>query len=195
MNWDSIRTEEMKEVLDAVQEALGADYYLIGAVAREVWFSRGKKPYRKTNDLDFAVYVGNQDEYAAIRRYLKDRKGFTETTGNSFVMRTPSGMQVDILPFGGIEIDGAVQVAGIGLTNIKVNGFMEVYTAGTEPVTLDTGNSFKVASLPSIVLLKLISFDDRPELRTLVLSNSNSSMPMRATDFSLPSHAPDSRLA
>jgi predicted nucleotidyltransferase len=166
MNWDNILQREMKEVLDAIQEALGSDYYLIGAVAREVWFSREKKPFRKTNDLDFAVYVGNQQEYEGIRRYLKDKKGFRETKGNSFVMLTPSGMQVDILPFGGIEIDGAVKVDGFGLTSIKVNGFMEVYTAGTQPVTFDTGNSFQVATLPSIVLLKLISFDDRPEQRS-----------------------------
>ncbi len=30
---------------------------------------------------------------------------------------------------------------------------------------LNTGNLFKVATLPSIVLLKLIAYNDRPELR------------------------------
>ena len=43
---------------------------------------------------------------------------------------------------------------------------MEVYRAGTETVALDTGHRFEVATLPSIVLLKLIAFDDRPERRS-----------------------------
>ncbi|HMH23625.1 MAG TPA: nucleotidyl transferase AbiEii/AbiGii toxin family protein [Puia sp.] len=168
MNWSNIREGELKELLNALQEAftaLGIDYYMIGAVAREIWFSRGDKKFRRTNDVDFAAFVGNQEQYAAIRQYLKEKKGFQETKTNSFVLITPNGMQVDILPFGGIEMDGTVKVEGIGLTNINVNGLMEVYTAGTEPVTLDTGHQFQVASLPSIVLLKLIAFDDRPEVR------------------------------
>jgi predicted nucleotidyltransferase len=42
-----------------------------------------------------------------------------DTKGNSFVMLTPSGVQVDILPFGEIEIDGGVNIAGGGLTNLR----------------------------------------------------------------------------
>ncbi len=80
-------------------------------------------------------------------------------------MFSPTGVQVDILPFGEIEIDDSVSLAGAGLTNIKENGFMEVYKAGTEEVSMLTGHVFKVATLPAIVLLKLIAFDDRPEKR------------------------------
>ena len=43
--------------------------------------------------------------------------------------------------------------------------FSEVYNSGTAEVQLDTGHHFKVASLSSIVLLKLIAYDDRPEQR------------------------------
>ena len=80
-------------------------------------------------------------------------------------MLTPDGIQVDIFPFGEIEIDDAVEIAGEGLTSIKVNGFKEVYQSGTEELETQTGHFFKVASLPAIVLLKLIAFDDRPEKR------------------------------
>jgi predicted nucleotidyltransferase len=51
------------------------------------------------------------------------------------------------------------------LPGIKANGFMEVYHSGTEKVEMKTGHNFKIATLPSIVLLKLIAFDDRPEQR------------------------------
>jgi predicted nucleotidyltransferase len=168
MNWDNIREGELKETLDALQEsftALGIDYYLIGAVAKEIWYSRGKRSHGKTKDVDFAVFVGNLEQYEEIRAYLIDRKGFHDIRRNSFVLITPSGLEVDILPFGGIEMDGSVKMADVGLTSISLNGFMEVYNEGTESVTIKTGHQFKVATLPSIVLLKLIAFDDRPEMR------------------------------
>jgi len=168
MNLNSVREGELKDVFDALEEAfrnLDIDYYLIGAIARDVWYARGKKDFRKTKDVDFAVLVGNKTAYEEVRQFLKDHKNFRDTKENSFVLLTPTGVQVDILPFGEIEIDDGVNLDGAGLTNIKVNGFMEVYKAGTEEVSMLTGHVFKVATLPSIVLLKLIAFDDRPEKR------------------------------
>lgn len=170
MNLSSIiREGEIKEIFDAVEEAFnatGTDYYIIGALARDIWYSRRSKTMRQTKDVDFAVLVGSLEDYEAVKQYLKENKNFVERKGNSFVMFTPSGVQVDILPFGELEIDDGVSIAGEGLTNIKVNGFMEVYQSGTEDVEMETGHNFKIATLPSIVLLKLIAFDDRPEKRS-----------------------------
>lgn len=169
MNLNSVREGELKEVFDALEEAFaatGTDYYIIGALARDIWYSRGSKTFRQTRDVDFAVLVGSQEEYEAVKKYLKENKRFVDTKGNSFVMLTPSGVQVDILPFGEIEIDDGISIAGGGLSNIKVNGFMEVYQSGTAEVEIQTGHHFKIATLPSIVLLKLIAFDDRPEKRS-----------------------------
>ncbi len=169
MNLKRIREGELKDVFDALEEAFaatGTDYYIIGALARDIWYSRGSKTFRQTRDVDFAVLVGSQEEYEAVKQYLKENKRFVDTKGNSFVMLTPSGVQVDILPFDEIEIDDGVSIAGGGLSNIKVNGFMEVYQSGTAEVEMQTGHNFKIATLPSIVLLKLIAFDDRPEKRS-----------------------------
>lgn len=164
-----IREGELKEVFDALEEAFNAtetDYYLIGAFARDIWYTKGNKNFRQTKDVDFAVLVGSASAYEAIKEYLKQHKNFQDTKGNSFVMFTSSGVQIDILPFGNIEIDDAVDIQGGGLTNIKVNGFMEVYQGGTTEIKTETGHNFKVATLPSIVLLKLIAYDDRPEKRS-----------------------------
>lgn len=169
MNLNNIRDGELKEVFDALEEAFavtGTDYYLIGALAKDIWYARGNKKSRQTKDVDFAVLVGSQGEYEAVKQYLKEHKNFIDRKGNSFVLLTPSGVQVDILPFGEIAIDDGVTVAGAGLTNIRVNGFMEVYQLGTQEVEMQTGHNFKIATLPSIVLLKLIAFDDRPEKRS-----------------------------
>jgi predicted nucleotidyltransferase len=42
---------------------------------------------------------------------------------------------------------------------------MEIYQAGTEEKETETGHHFQIATLPAIVLLKLIAYDDRPEQR------------------------------
>ncbi len=169
MSLNEIREGELKEVFSALEEAFaatGTDFYIIGALARDVWYARGEKSFRGTKDVDFAVLVGSHEEYDAVRNYLKEHSHFQDTKENSFVMVTPKGIQVDILPFGEIEIDDGITVTGEGMTSIKVNGFNEVYQSGTAEIELITGHHFKVATLSSIVLLKFIAFDDRPERRT-----------------------------
>ena len=67
--------------------------------------------------------ISNKEDYEAVRSYLIENKGFREVKTNSFVLLTPAGIQVDILPFGEIEINDEVKFEGTGLTSIKVNGF------------------------------------------------------------------------
>lgn len=169
MNLSHIRESELKEVFDALEEAFHIsqiDFYLIGAIARNIWYSRGSKSFRSTKDLDFAVLISNREDYEKVRLYLMEHKSFRAAKNNSFIMLSPSGIEIDILPFGEIEIDDEVTFSGTGLSNIRVSGFMEVYKAGTEDIALETGHNFKVATLPGIVLLKLVAYDDRPEIRS-----------------------------
>jgi predicted nucleotidyltransferase len=168
MNLINLRDRQLKEVFDALEEAFTAldiDYYLIGALARDVWYTKEGKKFRTTKDADFAVLAGSHTQYEEVKDYLKKYKNFQDSKGNAFVLLAPGGIQVDILPFGQVAIDEGVKVAGNGLSTIKVNGFMEVYQQGTEQVKVETGHSFKIATLPAIVLLKLIAYDDRPEKR------------------------------
>ena len=75
-------------------------------------------------------------------------------------------MQVDLLPFGAIEDDdGRVITNGIGLSSISLQGFKEIYDEGLPKVELEEKHSFKFCTLPGIVILKLIAYDDRPEER------------------------------
>ena len=168
MSLNNIREGLLKPVFDALEEAfekLSIDFYLIGAVARDIWYAKGNAVSTGTKDVDFAVFIANHDDYNRLRKYLVEEKKFVESKTNSFTMISSEGLIVDILPFGEIEIDGQVNIAGEGLTSIQVNGFKEVYESGTENIGFDKGHTFAVATLPSIVLLKLISYDDRPEQR------------------------------
>lgn len=168
MSLYGLQRSELKEVFDAVEDTfsnLGIDYYIIGALARDIWYSKGNRLSRATRDADFAILVGTEAQYEEVKEYLKSNKGFQGSRANMYVLFSPNGRQVDILPFGAIEIDEKVRIASTGLTTISVNGFSEVYKMGTAEVRLDTEHHFKVASLSSIVLLKLIAYDDRPEQR------------------------------
>jgi predicted nucleotidyltransferase len=168
MNWNNAIAGELREVLETLQNTfdnLQIDFFIIGAVARDIWYAESGRTSRRTKDIDFAVFVGNRNEYEVIKQHLREKEGYRDTRGNSFVLLTPRGTQVDILPFGGIENDGESQNSGQGLTNIRVEGMHEVFEAGTKPVTASTGREFQVASLPAIILLKLIAYDDRPEER------------------------------
>jgi len=126
MSLNEIREGALKEVFSAIEQAFkatGTDFYIIGAVARDVWYAKGNKSFRRTRDVDFAVLVGSQEEYMAVRRYLKEHHNLQDIKQNAFVMFAPGNIQVDILPFGEIEINDAIDFKGQGLTSINVNGF------------------------------------------------------------------------
>jgi predicted nucleotidyltransferase len=168
MSFDFDRLSHLREVFDDAEEAfavLNIDFYLIGALAREAWYGQSKEQLRVTKDIDFAVLVQTTQQYEELRDYLTEKKGYTRYKGNAFVLISPKKTQVDILPFGEIEREGIVEIQSRGLSQISVDGFKEVHESGTEPLTTATGHKFKVATLPSILLLKLIAYDDRPEVR------------------------------
>lgn len=50
--------------------------------------------------------------------------------------------------------------------NKYLQGFQEVYEEATEKVSFESKYNIRVASLAGIVVLKLIAWDDRPEIRS-----------------------------
>jgi len=168
IKYDSLRQEGLKPVFEALENSfdkLGIDFYLVGAIARDTWFVKNGIEPLGTKDIDFAVYIPSKEDYKSLIDDLVKYENFNTSTENEFVVFSPDGTQVDLLPFGAIEIEGKVMIDGIGLSKIAVNGFREVYKNGLEEIEFDNSQTFKVCSLPSIVILKLIAYDDRPEIR------------------------------
>lgn len=144
------------------------DYYLIGATARDVWISgiHFKRPGRATKDVDFAVLINDKGVYEQLKAYLIKEKGFQPRVENAFVLIYKERMQVDLLPFGAIEDEKRnVTVEGTGYTTVHVPGFAEIYSAGLPEMELEGKHQFKFCTLPGIVILKLLAWDDRPENR------------------------------
>jgi len=134
INFEQIRQDpKMANLLQALErgfEKFGIDFYLVGAVSRDLWMSgiHGIKPRRTTSDIDFAVCINDKGAYEALKDYLIAEEGFSPYKENAFVLIDKDGMEVDLLPFGAIEEeDGRVVVQGTGYTSIHVDGFKEVY--------------------------------------------------------------------
>ena len=170
-DFNKIRQEKsILKILEALErgfQKFGIDYYLIGAVAREVWM-RGLKditPRRTTSDIDFGVLLKDNNHFEELKNYLINTEGFTGYRENAFVFIAPDGRQIDILPFGEIENEGKVTVKGTGMTTLYVDGMKEVYAEGPPEVTFEDKITFKVCTLPGVVLLKFVAWDDRPEIR------------------------------
>lgn len=158
----------MLSALERGFQKFDIDFYLVGAVARDVWMSaiNNIDPRRTTGDIDFAVLINNKGTYEALKEYLIQNEGFHPYKGNSFVLIWKDKTEVDLLPFGAIEDeDGIVSMNGVGLTNISLQGFTDVYEEGLPQLELGETHQFKFCTLPGIVLLKMIAWDDRPEKR------------------------------
>lgn len=172
LNYSQLRQNptitEMLSALERGFQKFDIDFYLVGAVARDAWMSiKEKKARRTTGDIDFAVLINNKAVYGDLKDYLTQYEGFAPSSQNAFVLIWKDKTQVDLLPFGNIkDEDGNVSVEGTGLTSVRMPGFDEIYEEGLPELILEDKHQFKFCTLSGIVLLKLIAWNDRPEIRS-----------------------------
>lgn len=171
INYEHLRQQPgMSVMLEALERGFikfGIDFYLVGAVARNVWMTGINRiaSRRTTADIDFAVLINDKGVYEQLKEYLINQEDFVPSKENAFVL-IKDGLEVDLLPFGAIEDENArVTIKGTGYTSVSVPGFKEVYDSGLPNLELEDGHTFKFSTLPGIVLLKMLAWDDRPEAR------------------------------
>lgn len=172
INFKQLRQQpQLSEMLSALERGLkkfNIDFYLVGAVARDLWMSaiNNIPPSRITGDIDFAVFINDKGTYDNLKKYLIEIEGFSPYKGNSFVLVWKGFIQVDLLPFGEIkDKNDAVSIEDSGLTSLNMPGFKEIYDDGLPVVELEEIHKFKFCTLPGIVILKLMAWQDRPEIR------------------------------
>lgn len=172
IQFDKIRQEgNYNELLDALERGFrkfNIDYYLVGALARDIWMKgvHDIQPRRATMDIDFGILVKDNQMFSELREYLIKVEGFSPYKENVFVLIWKDKTQVDLIPFGELEKEGVVTVKGTGFTSMNVEGFREVFEKATTEVEIEDARQFKVCTLPGIIVLKLIAWDDRPEMRS-----------------------------
>ncbi|WP_179374350.1 nucleotidyl transferase AbiEii/AbiGii toxin family protein [Winogradskyella wichelsiae] len=151
-------------ILEAVFAKYGINYYLIGANARDVQlYKQGIKPSRGTADIDFAIMVPDIDMYQSIFTELCDN-GFKTTKEGYRLVYNETNTVLDLMPYGEIEQEFTVNFIDRDIT-LSVLGFSEV-GEHIESVTIKEGNyTLPVSPIEGIIILKLMSWTDKPDLR------------------------------
>lgn len=172
---DELYPAGMAAAMAALQRGFdyfGIDFYIIGAVARDIWLSQvHEEPIRRmTKDLDLAVLLNDSAQYEALQVWLTEKESFIRTAHSAFcLLYQPVGenssVTVDLMPFGAIaDTVGDVYFSHQGMERISTVGY-EAVLSGAATMTTPAGQHWRVVTLPGLVALKLIAWQDRPEKR------------------------------
>jgi predicted nucleotidyltransferase len=154
---------ELYRRVSVAAEALGVEYVVVGAAARDLvlHYGYGAPVVRATIDVDFGIQVADAATYEELRRRLEE-EGF-RATRTPHRLRLKAGTLLDIVPFGPIaRRDGHVLLPPDETHAFNVIGFEEA-CATADMVTLqaDPEVTVPVASPVGLALLKLIAWTDR----------------------------------
>jgi predicted nucleotidyltransferase len=145
-----IETGKIIKTIKKSLDELHVPAYLIGAQARDIWFLPLRLP-RITHDIDWVIAQSDDDLFNELKKILVEREGFIQTP-NPLRLLSSNNIEVDLLPFDHPDIPSFL-------------GLHEIFERGTEIVALDDDESYQIATLPAIVLLKFIAWYNRPEKR------------------------------
>jgi predicted nucleotidyltransferase len=155
---------QILEIIAAFQQILGDqayDFLLIGASARDLImdgiYELGIS--RLTNDVDFALYVPEWNDYDQVFEKLIASRQFTATRiTHKLIFK--EAYEIDIVPFGNIQNEqGQYTWPPDHIKAMNVAGFIEISEAGLE---INSGSlHFRVASIPGICVMKLLAWHDR----------------------------------
>ncbi len=154
---------ELLEAVIPVLEASGIDYFVVGAFARDVELlakGHNETPSRMTRDVDLAVMVGSLKEYEAMKASITALPSFELSENEPYRFLFRKAYEVDFLPFGQIADDkGKVTLSAKSTFVLNMPGFDAVQPFA-ETVETEEGLTLKVSSLPGVVLLKLLAWQD-----------------------------------
>lgn len=167
---EATQLEIMRHV-DQVARNLNLRYFVAGALARVILLEHvhGQRPGPATRDVDFGVTVKDWPTFQSLKNGLIETGAFEIAPGTVqrlFYVRNIHRPWIDLVPFGGIEQDGRMIAWPPDRAMImNVAGFSEAADSAVEVEVLP-GLTVAVASLPSLAVLKLITWLDRwPENR------------------------------
>lgn len=154
-------------LIDRVARELRLDYLVTGATARDVLLYHvfGLETGRATLDVDLAVAVDSWPEFERVKTRLIETGEVTtdDMRPHRLFYRTSEGGKypLDLLPFGGLE-QRPSEIAWPPDLSVVMNvaGYREALAAA-EQVELRVGLIVRVASLPSLAILKLFAWGDR----------------------------------
>lgn len=164
---DPVTLEVLRQV-DRVARELALDYFVVGAMARDILLENvfGLDAGRATRDVDLAVAVEGWPQFEAIKARLVETGTFVpdERKAERLYHRAASegkDYPLDLIPFGGVE-QPETEIAWPPDRSVVMNvaGYSEAL-ASAVPVEVQPGFVVSVASLPGLAILKLVAWADR----------------------------------
>ncbi|MDB5174419.1 MAG: hypothetical protein JWN51_3192 [Phycisphaerales bacterium] len=158
-------TQDELDCLRSVQRAadeLGIAIVVVGANARRLVFdlANGIPIHRTTNDWDFGVRVPDWGAFRQMRSNLVEQTdAFISGRYEHRLTHKASGINIDLVPFGGLENDGRIRWPDSAF-EMNVFGFSE---ASENAAVLDFAPDLRMAvpTVPLLVALKVFAFADR----------------------------------
>jgi len=154
----------MLKKMEDIFSQFGVEFYLAGAVARDIQLSakEGFAAKRKTEDVDIAVMIADEEQFNAIKEALIATGEFEAHEKEAIKLIYQHSIEADLLPFGKIESElRETRLSKPALFVMDMPGFREVYKY-VETVTIAEDFTLNVCSLEGFIILKLIANDDKP---------------------------------
>jgi predicted nucleotidyltransferase len=146
-----------------VADSLNIPFFVIGASARDLILKHcyGIEPLRKTGDIVLGVEVANWEQFNKLKESLI-------ATGQFFLTSEKQRLRcgtilIDILPFGPItDKDKKISWPPEHEIMMSMVGFEEAYEYSiTVRLSSDPELDIKLASLPGLAIMKLISWKEK----------------------------------
>ncbi len=156
-------TVDTLHILKKMANASGIPFFVVGAFARDLILKHGYgiEPRRKTGDIDLGVKVANWGLFEKLKESLIATGQFSPTPDKQR-LRCET-ILIDILPFGPItDKDKRIYWPPGHEIIMSMVGFEEAYEYSiTIRLSSDPELDIKVASLPGLAIMKLISWKEK----------------------------------
>jgi predicted nucleotidyltransferase len=150
-------------ILKKVADSLNIPFFVVGASARDFILKHhyGIEPRRKTGDVDLGVEVASWEQFERLKESLTATGKYSLTPEKQ---RLRCGtIFIDILPFGSItDKDKKISWPPEHEIIMSMVGFDEAYEHSiTVKVSSDPDLDIKLASLPGLAIMKLVSWKEK----------------------------------
>jgi predicted nucleotidyltransferase len=153
--------------IHTVATELEIPFFIIGAMARDIILTYGFNipPMRATNDIDFAVQVESWAQLDRLKRKLIET-GDYKASRDIHRLLLNNVFPVDIVPYGALSDSYSIAWPPDYDVTMSVEGFHESFQ---NSIGVNLQNEppivVQVASLEGLALLKIISWDENPNIR------------------------------
>ena len=156
---------EVLEVLRYIQDAtkkMGVSYLLVGGRAVDLLLHNvhGLPIYRPTEDIDFIVALKSWEEFNYLKNQLIKTGDFKNDSKKCQRLIYKEKMPIDLLPFGKLEKpQGSISWPPDGdmIMNPDINAAAEEINIFKNKMVI------RIASIPGLMVLKLLAWNDRFE--------------------------------